>query len=174
MAEDSIYHSFTEKLEPFFNIVKKIIYLFAFISGAAVFVMIGITVADVTLRIFGFGITGAYDVVRIAGAVAISFALPYVTAVKGHIAIEFFYHSFSKTGRVILDSSFRIVTIVLLVLLVQRNFLYFLSLRASGQVMPTLGVPVFWIPLLIGLSFILVCITVFYHLLHPGKEMIKP
>ena len=163
-----------KKTERFFNIVRKIILFFTYLSGASVFLMIVVTAADVFLRIFSIGITGAYDIVRIAGVIAITCALPYVTAVKGHIAIEFFYHNFSRAGRIILDSLFRIITLVLFSIIIYRNFLYSLSLYSSGQVMPTLRIPVFWIPLMIGLSFILVCLTVFYHLIHPGKEMIKP
>lgn len=161
-------------LDPLFSAVRRVIILFAFFAGAAVFVMIGVTVLDVGLRFFRSGIVGAYDIVRMAGAVAVSCALPYVTAVKGHIAIEFFYQKFGRRGRMILDSFFRIVALCLFGFLVYRNFLYGLILMASGQVMPTLKVPVFWIPFVIGVNFALVCAITVYHLLHPGKEMIKP
>lgn len=147
---------------------------FTYISGGAVFVMILVTTADVLLRIFNIGITGAYDIVRIAGVTSIAFALPYVTAVKGHVAIEFFYHYFSFIGRIILDSLFRLITLSLFGILIYRNILYSITLFKSAQVMPTLKIPVFWIPIIIAVSFTLVCITVFYHLIHPGKEMIKP
>ena len=163
-----------KKAEPFFDIIRKIILFFTYVSGFAVFVMIGVTAADVILRVFKIGITGAYDIVRIAGVIAITCSLPYVTAVKGHIAIEFFYQNFSRAGRIFLDSAFRIITLLLFGILIYRFFLYSSSLFSSGQVMPTLKIPVFWIPLMIGASFILVCLTVFYHLIHPGKEMIKP
>ena len=160
--------------EAFFNKIRSIILFFTYISGAAVFVMILVTTADVVLRIFNIGIAGAYDIVRIAGVTSIAFALPYVTAVKGHVAIEFFYHNFSLAGRIILDSLFRIITLSLFGILIYRNILYSFTLFKSAQVMPTLKIPVFWIPVIIAVSLTLVCITVFYHLIHPGKEMIKP
>ncbi len=169
-----IFGTMIKKAEPFFDVIRKIILFFTYVSGGAVFVMIAVTAVDVVLRIFNVGITGAYDIVRIAGLTAITCALPYVTAVKGHIAIEFFYQNFSRTGRILLDTGFRIITIILFCVLIYRNYLYSLSLYSSGQVMMTLKIPVFWMPLMIGFSLMLVCITVFYHLIHPGKEMIKP
>jgi len=128
----------------------------------------------VILRIFRSGLYGAYDIIRMSGAVAVSCALPYVTAVKGHIAIEFFYQKFSRPGRVLLDTIFRLLTLGVFGFLVVRSVMYALELRASGQVMQTLKVPIFWIPLLTGLMFILVLVVTTYHILHPGKEMIRP
>jgi TRAP-type C4-dicarboxylate transport system permease small subunit len=165
---------FTALLEPFFAVVRKIILAFALVSGAAILVMMTVTVVDIVLRVFRTGIVGAYDLVRIAGVVTISCGLPYITAVKGHIAIEFFYQNFSRAGRIALDTLFRLVALALFGFLAVRNVTYGVSLRATGELMPTLAVPVFWIPFLISLNSCLMCIVIFYHLIHPGKEMIKP
>lgn len=160
-------------LEAFYSGIRRIIIVLALIAGLAILVMIGVTVTDVILRIFGTGITGAYDIVRIMGIIAISFSLPYVTAIKGHIAIEFFYHRFSRTGRIILDSSFRTISVLVFLLLAWRNILYGLLLLNSNQVMQTLPIPVFWIPWMISLSCVLMILTILYHLFHPGKELVK-
>ena len=159
-------------LDPFFRVVRKLILFFALLAGAAVLGMMGITVADVGLRIFNVGIVGAYDIVRICGVVAISCGLPYITAVKGHIAIEFLYRSFSPRGRSALDLSFRLVALALFGFLVYQNIRYSRSLHAAGQLMPTLRMPVFWLPLLIAFNALLVFIVILHHLLHPGREMI--
>ena len=160
--------------ESFFNIIRKIIISFAFISGAAIFVMMGITVTDIVLRLFKSGITGAYDIVCLAGAVSVACAMPYVTAVKGHIAIEFFYHKAGRMGRKILDSLFRLLALALFAFLAYRNISYGLYLLSTGQVMLTLQVPIFWLPFLLSVVFALLFFITFYHLTHPGKGMIKP
>lgn len=161
-------------LDPFFSAARRLILGLALVSGAAVLVMIGVTTADVILRIFGAGLYGAYDIIRMSGAVSAACALPYLTAVKGHIAIEFFYQKFSRRGRFILDTVFRLLTLGVFGFLIVRSVIYSGELRASGQVMQTLPVPIFWIPLLIGLMFGLVLIVTAFHILHPGKEMIRP
>lgn len=164
----------TQILQTFFEIVRRVILALAVLAGLAVLAMMGVTVVDIVLRLFRTGVVGAYDVVRICGVVAIACALPYLTAVKGHIAIEFFYQRFSRFGRVLLDSVFRIVALALFGFLVYKNIDYGLSLRASGVLMPTLKIPVFWMPLLISFNALLICIVIVYHLVHPGEEMIKP
>ena len=146
----------------------------AIAAGAAILVMIGVTLSDIILRIFKTGIKGAYDIVRVAGVISISCALPYLTAVKGHIAIEFLYQHLSKVGRVILDSLFRLISIGLFGFLVVYGIKHGLSLWESGQMMMTLKIPIFWIPFLISFNSLLMMIIIFYHLIHPGKEMIKP
>lgn len=157
-----------------FKVIRTVIRVSAVIAGIAVLVMIGVTVTDVVLRLFKKGITGAYDIVRICGLISIACGLPYLTAVKGHIAIEFFYQRFSRIGRVILDSFFRAIAFALFGFLAYRCVTYGLALKASGQVMLTLRVPVFWMPFLISFDCVLMVIIILYHMLHPGKEMIKP
>ena len=159
-------------LELFFTTVRKLIIGFALLAGTAVLGMMGVTVADVVLRVFKVGIVGAYDIVRVCGVVAISCALPYITAVKGHIAIEFLYRSFAPPGRRVLDFGFCLVALVLFAFLVYQNIRYGVSLYASGELMPTLRMPVFWMPGLIAFNALLVFIVILHHLLHPGQEMI--
>jgi len=162
------------KGERFFNGVRAVIRVSALVAGFAILAMIGVTVTDVVLRLFRSGITGAYDIVRILGLGSVACGLPYLTAVKGHIAIEFLYQRFSRKGRVAFDSAFRTITLALFGFIAYRCVTYGLSLKASGEVMASLRIPVFWIPFLISLDSLLVIIITFYHMIHPGKEMIKP
>lgn len=158
----------------FFSAVSRLIILLAYIAGVSILLMMVITVLDVILRIFNIGITGAYDLVRACGVVAVSCALPYVTAAKGHIAIEFFYHKCNYQGRVILDFIFRICSLAIFGGLTVQTFRYGLSLFQSGEVFPNLGMPVFWIPFVISFNCLLMMFVFIYHILHPGKEFIKP
>ncbi len=158
----------------FFSIISRLIVILAYIAGISIILMMGVTLVDVVLRIFNVGITGAYDMARACGAVAAACALPYLTAVKGHIAIEYFYHKCGKSGRIVLDSVFRISSLLIFGILAVQTFRHGLSLARTGEVFPNLGMPVFWIPILISLNCILMMIVFFYHLVHPGKEFIKP
>lgn len=158
----------------FFALTGRLLKFFAYVAGGAILVMMGITVADVVLRIFGVGITGAYDLVRACGAIAVSCALPYLTAVKGHIAIEFFYHRSGRTGRILMDTTFRLFSLAIFGLLSFYLFRHGLAMLTTGEVFPNLGLPVFWIPFLISFNCLLMMIVIFYHMIHPGKEYIKP
>ena len=157
-----------------FSLISRLIIALAYAAGAAILLMIVITVLDVVMRIFNTGITGAYDMVRACGAVAVSCALPYLTAVKGHIAIEFFYHKCGHFWRIILDTVLRILSLVIFAVLAVKIFQHGISLFRAGEVFPNLGLPVFWIPLLISFNCFLMMVVFIYHLVHPGKELIKP
>jgi len=158
----------------FFSFISRIILMLAYAAGISILLMIIITVCDVILRIFNTGITGAYDMVRACGAVAVSCALPYLTAVKGHIAIEYFYHKCRRFWRIILDTILRVSSLAIFGILALKIFQHGMSLYKAGEVFPNLGMPVFWIPLLISFNCFLMMIVFSYHLIHPGKELIKP
>lgn len=156
-----------------FTFFSRIIIALAYLAGGATLLMMAVTVLDIILRIFGIGITGAYDMVRACGVLSVACALPYVTATKGHIAIEFFYHKCSRIGRIILDMIFRVSSLILFGILTWHTFLHGISLFKSGEVFPNLGLPVFWISFVISINCLLMMVVFIYHLVHPGKEYIK-
>ena len=164
-----------EKLFSFYEaVLKALVRLLAVISGMGIMAMIAVTVIDVLLRKSPFPFIGAYDIVQIAGAVTIAAALPYTTAVKGHVAIEFFYHKLGCTGRIVLDIFLRTLAIALFSYAAWYSYLYGNSLNASGQVSQTLQWPIFWLPYLFAVSFAVMVLVILQNLFRPGKEMIKP
>ena len=129
---------------------------------------------EVVLRRFGITFPGTYDLVQVAGAIAVACALPYTTAVKGHVAIEYFFHKLGRRGRIVVDSFARLCGIAFFSLAAWKCVGYGFELKRNGQLSMTLEIPLFWIPWLIGFSCGVVVLVKFYHLFHPGKEMIKP
>jgi len=156
------------------HVLKAIVYFLAGVAGFGLLSMMGITCIDVILRIFRHPLIGAFDVVKIVGALTISAALPYTTAVKGHVAIEYFYHKLSRRARVVVDVLIRLMIMTLIGLLTRQCIVYGQSLKAVGQVTPTLQLSVFWVPYVMAFSCAVVVLVVLHNLLHPGKEMIKP
>lgn len=144
------------------------------VAGAAVVFMMMVTCADVLFRLFYRPLTGAYDLVRVAGAVAIACAVPYTTAIKGHVAIEYFFHKLKPRGRVMVDTIMRLLMILFFAALGWQSIAYGRMLRGAGQVTLTLQIPVFWIPYLIALACFVSMGVVVHNVFHPGKEMIKP
>lgn len=143
----------------------------AAVAWIGIFAMMAVTCADVVLRRFGASVPGAYDIVRLAGGVVVAMALPRTTAVKGHVAIEYFFHRLSSSGRLVVDSLMRALQSV--------GFLYAAvalarkgaSLLSEGEVTPTLQIPVFWLAWLMAVSCLLSSAISLFHLLRPGKEL---
>jgi TRAP-type C4-dicarboxylate transport system permease small subunit len=153
--------------------LRSVVITLIFVSGLSVFVMILITCADVILRRFGFPVAGAYDIVKLLSAITLACALPYTTAVKGHVAIEFFFHKLGRRSRLAVDSVMRCISSSLFAFLAYRSFHYGLELYRNGQVTQTLQLPVFWIAHVIGVCCLVVMLVILYNLVNPNREMIK-
>jgi TRAP-type C4-dicarboxylate transport system permease small subunit len=160
--------------------LKFIIFALAAVSGLSLFVMIGAICLDVVLRLHwvhkvtGFTLLGVFDIVRVTGAITLAAALPYTTAVKGHVAIEYFFHKLNRTSRLVVDSLMRLLSMGLFAFLGWRSIVYGVDLRRAGQVMQTLEWPIFWLPWFIGLCCFMVVLVITFHLLCPRRELIKP
>jgi TRAP-type C4-dicarboxylate transport system permease small subunit len=145
----------------------------AVVAGVSLMVMVLVTSAEVVLRIFRVSLTGAYDIVKMAAAITMAAALPYTTAVKGHVAIEYFFHKLGRRGRIAVDALMRAAGMALFSLLAWGCVDYGNSLRTRGEVSMTLQLPIFWVPYILAASCVLVALIKLYHLTHPGKPMIK-
>ena len=161
-------------METYHRALRATVLALAGVAGAGLMTMVVVTTADIVLRVLRMPMTGAYDIVKIAGMVTIAAAMPYTTAIKGHVAIEYFFHQLGHRGRLAVDSLMRALTVVLFSVLAWQSVVYGNSLKKSGEVSMTLQFPVFWVPYLLAISCVLVALVTLYHLYSPGKEMIKP
>lgn len=157
----------------FWKSVVYVIHLMTAISGAGLFLMMAVTCCDVVLRVVGFPVKGSYDVVRICGVLSMACALPLTTAMKGHIAIEYFFQKLNHTGRLIVDSVMRVVSIIAFALAAVASVNYGQRLLANGEVTATIEIPVFWVPWVMAVAFAVTTFVVVFHLLYPGREMMK-
>jgi TRAP-type C4-dicarboxylate transport system permease small subunit len=158
----------------FEDILKKLVRLLAAVAGLSLLTMALVTCSDILLRVFKVSFTGAYDVVKIAAAMTIACGLPYATAVKGHVAVEFFFQKLGSRGRIVVDSLIRLLTMALFSLFTWQFMRYGAALRKSGEVSMTLQLPVFLVPYVMAFSCGLVVLVTLYHLLHPGKALLNP
>jgi len=156
------------------HLLRGLTHAMAAVGGLAVIAMILVTVADIVGRRVGFPVKGAYDLVRVFGAIAMGCALPLTKAVKGHIAIEYFFQKMAHRGRAVTDTAMRLVLLALFLLLTwqfARQGLMFLN---SGEVTATLHMPMFWVPWLAALACLVTVGITLWHILHPGRSMMRP
>jgi TRAP-type C4-dicarboxylate transport system permease small subunit len=152
--------------------LRKLVLLLAVLAGLGLLTMMLVTGADILLRVLRISFPGAYDIVKIAAAMTIACGLPYTTAVKGHVAVEFFFHRLGRRGRIVADALFRLATMVLFSLLTWQFVHYGIGLKKSGEVSMTLQLPVFWVPHVMAFSCAIVVLVTLYHFLHPGKALL--
>jgi TRAP-type C4-dicarboxylate transport system permease small subunit len=144
------------------------------LAGFSIVFMMLVTCTDVVMRLFGHPLKGSYDLVQIAGALCIACALPYTTAVKGHVAVEFLYLKLGRRSRLVVDVVVRTILIALFAILTVQSIKYGASLHRSGEVTPTLEIPLYGVMYLIAFSCVVVALVVLFNLLNPKKELIKP
>jgi TRAP-type C4-dicarboxylate transport system permease small subunit len=156
------------------NMLRKLVFVSAVIAGAGLVTMMVVTCVDVILRKLGHPLPGAYDTVKMAAGVTIGCALPYTTAVKGHVAVEFFFHRMGRRGKVVVDTVIRLILMALFGLLTWQLMVYGARLRSSGEVSMTLQLPVFWVPYVMAFACAVAVLVTVYHMFHPGKALLQP
>ncbi|MBN2506304.1 MAG: TRAP transporter small permease [Verrucomicrobia bacterium] len=156
------------------NALRALVRVLGVASGAGLMAMVLVTTLDVALRALGWSRPGAYDLVKVFAALTIAAALPYTTAIKGHVAIEFFFHRLGRRGRMVVDAVMRLGGMGLFGLLAWGCVALGNSLWRSGEVSLTLQLPIFWVPYVLAASCGLVVLIKIYHLLHPGQPLIRP
>jgi C4-dicarboxylate transporter DctQ subunit len=146
----------------------------AAVAGLAIAAMIAVTCVDVVGRWFGRPLTGTYDIVELLGAIAVAGAIPYTTAWKGHVAVDFLVRKLpGRLGRAV-DVLLHLITIPMFALLTWGFVQYGIDLKASGQVTLTLRWPIFWMSYWMALCSAVMLLVLVFELVRPGKELMKP
>jgi TRAP-type C4-dicarboxylate transport system permease small subunit len=69
------------------------------IGGSILVIMMMLTIIDIVLRIIGRPITGTYELVALAGAMVVGFAVPQTTQENGHIGVDLLIQTLSPRAR---------------------------------------------------------------------------
>ena len=163
-----------QRIEGFAAVLRIVVRVFLVLTNIGIMAMVLITCADILMRLLGHSIIGAYDMVRIAGTLAMACALPYTTAVKGHVAIEYFFQKLNLKGRNLVDRVLNLIGISFFSLLGYKSVRVGVDMKIRDEVTATLQVPIFWVLWIIALCCFLVALVIFYNFLQPRKELIRP
>jgi TRAP-type C4-dicarboxylate transport system permease small subunit len=120
------------------------------VGGSILVLMMLLTSADVILRFFGRPITGTYELIALAGALVVAFAIPQTTRDNANIAVDFFVEGRSQSIRNIMFVVTKVMGVTLFVLLAWYLFEKANVLYKDGFVTSTLKFPFY--PVAYGLS----------------------
>lgn len=129
------------------------------IAGTSLILLMLLTIVDVILRGFNKPIVGAYELVALAGAVTIGFAMPRTALFRAHIYVDFLIATFSPTVRNTFNITTRVLVILLLVLIGWNLFKYGGDLQRSGEVSLTLQLPFYPVAYGIGICCFVQCLV---------------
>ena len=154
-----------------FGAIKALSSYMSWISGAALAFLMLLTVSDVIGRFFDRPITGTYDLTGLLGGVIIGLAIPFSTAKGTHVYMGFFIEGApAKLKRVLLPVTHGL-GIFLFLLLGWNIVVYGRSLYRSGDVSPTMHIPLYPVITCIGIACLVNCLILLQQLLAVfGKE----
>jgi TRAP-type C4-dicarboxylate transport system permease small subunit len=124
------------------------------VAGVTLTLVMGLTVADVILRILAKPMVGVFELVAFFGALVIGFSIPFTSWVRGHIFVDFLVMKFSKGVRKGIHVFTRLLGLGLFGLIGWNLLKMGADLRRSGEVSPTLHLPFY--PVVYGIG--LVCL----------------
>jgi len=122
------------------------------VAGVTLTLVMGLTVADVFLRILGKPLVGVFELVAFLGAVVIGFSIPFTSWVRGHIYVDFLILKFSTSTRKGIHVFTRLLGMGLFALIGWNLLKMAGDLYRSGEVSPTLHVPFY--PVVYGIGVV--------------------
>jgi TRAP-type C4-dicarboxylate transport system permease small subunit len=140
-------------------VVEKLSKFMSVIAGCALTFIMLLTVADVVLRLFGHPIVGTFELVSFGGAVAIGFAIPITSWVRGHIYVDFFLTKFSPGLRRAFNLATRLGSIAIFVLIGWQLLVLAGDFYTSGEVSLTRHIPFYPITYGMGICAFIQCLV---------------
>ncbi len=135
----------------------KVAHSLTIISGASVTFSMLLTVADVIGRSAGHPILGAYELVGLVGALIICFSIPYSSAARTHVFMEFLINKVPRSVRNVTNTVTRIILIVLFILIGLYLFRVASGFRLGGEVTQTVHIPIYPFVYAFGMCCFLEC-----------------
>jgi len=120
------------------------------VGGIILVSMMLLTSTDVIMRLFGRPITGTYELIALAGAMVVAFAIPQGTRENANVAVDFFVEGRSRRIRDIIFVFTKSLGIILFGLIAVYLFEKANTLYRDGFVTSTLKFPFY--PVAYGLS----------------------
>ena len=143
----------------FVKICKRLGQLMNAISEVTVYLMMLLTVTDVTMRFFSKPILGSYELVSIIGAIVIAFALPKTSLEHGHVYVDFLLVKFSHAAQRITYVCTRIPSIAFFIALTLFLALKGRALYRAAEVTSTLQIPRYYLVYALAFCCLVECIV---------------
>ena len=140
------------------------------VGGTVLMLMMLLTVSDVVLRIFWKPILGTYEMVALAGALVIGFALPKTSLDDAHVYVDFVVTG----GPPKLRKTFRVITkflgFILFALLAINLILKAGELYRADEVTLTIHVPLFPVAYAMGFCSIVECAVLLLQMVEAARD----
>jgi len=146
-------------MDAYLKTVSKLITVMYAFSAVVLSFMMLLTVSDVILRYLGRPIPGTYELVGLSGAIAIGFAIPYTSLVRGHVFVEFLIDRMEKGRREVVLIFTKILILLLFIAFGTYLFITGMDMAASGEVTQILRLPFYPVAYAVGVACFIECLV---------------
>jgi TRAP-type C4-dicarboxylate transport system permease small subunit len=135
------------------------------VAGWSLVGMMGLTCADIVLRMFRRPILGTYEIVGFLGAVVAGFAMAQTTIERGHVAVQIVVTKFSPRVQETIFLITHFLSLLLFAVLAYECVRYGNDFRVSGEVSMVIKLPFYYVVYGIALSAAIVCLVLIVDIL---------
>lgn len=161
----------SSNLVRFNKVIEKISAWFNWIAVAGMWLMLLIITIDVIgAKAFRWPLPGVFDMVCPLEFIIVALAIPFTQILKGHVAIEFFVGQLGKRTQAVITTIAAMLALILFLAMTWQMFSYSRTIQLSGEITPSLRIPVFPITYIATLSFFLMSLLVFGEFLAKIKK----
>ncbi len=157
--------------------LEKVIYplnvIAQHVAMVVLFILMILTVLDVTGRIFIKPLLGAFELTGFALAITIFFSLGYTQIQKGHIQVTFLVDRFGKRVQAIVDIVTYLIFLILTILITWQVADYALRLYIGHDKTNDLGIPVFIIGIISSIGILIFAFAMLLDLLKAIQRAVK-
>lgn len=140
------------------------------VAGWSLVAMMGLTCADIILRLFRHPILGTYEIVGFLGAMVAGFAMAQTTIERGHVAVQIVIMRFPPRLQRTVYLITHLLSVLLFGVLAWESVRYGNDFRASGEVSMVLGLPFYYVVYGIAFSAVIVCLVLIVDILMVGTK----
>jgi TRAP-type C4-dicarboxylate transport system permease small subunit len=151
--------------------IDRFITVLAGIAGAAVLVMLVVTVGNIALRLVGEPYNGTFEVVGMLSVVVNGLALAEAQRHKAHIAIDLLVGKAPVRAQLVIGAVITVVSGVMFFLLAQNLVGYGLNLRDAGSVTESLRLPYWPLALVLALGVCGLVLALLNDLVQIGRNL---
>ena len=135
------------------------------VAGWGLVGMMGLSCADIVLRLFRRPILGTYEMVGFLGAIVAGFAMAQTTIERGHVAVQIVVTKFPPRVQKPLYLITHLLSLLLFAVLAWECVRYGNDFRTSGEVSMVLGLPFYYVVYGIAFSAAVVSIVLILDIL---------
>ena len=151
----------SSKLGRFNKVIEKISIWLNWIAVAGMWFMLLVITTDVVgAKVFRWPLPGVFDIVCLLEFLIVALAIPFTHILRGHVAIEFFVGQLGKRAQAIITTIAAALALILFVAMAWQMFSYSRTIQLSGEITPSLRIPVFPITYIAAVSFCVMCLLV--------------